>query len=126
MPLDKEKLLKEIPAGTTIEAPFFQQYIQPFGFLDKSPECHALWWYYVNARKTLSKYYDKMEVVLEGEKDPEFNLEQLFTSIAFQYCVIPEHMAKCWDLVDAQAAALRMPLMPFGSKYRHQTIITVN
>lgn len=126
MSFDPKKLQKELPPGTQLEVIMFPQYVRPNGFLDSSAECHALFWYYVNARRTYDEYYEKMEVVLEGEKDPTTNFAQLFQSIAFLYNVNPGSMAKCWDMVDMQATSLGMPLLPDENGYRHREIIVVN
>lgn len=126
MPIDKEKLRAALPSGTQFNCIIFEEYKIPFGFLDSAPETHALFWYFLNARKVYDGYFQKMEVVLEGDVDPATNFRQLFESIAFQYGVEPENMAKCWDLVDAQARALNMPVMPFENRYRFQSIIVLN
>lgn len=110
--------------GIKFDALIFSAYIQPNGWLDWQPESHALWYYYTRARAA----YERIvldPIVLVGEKDPQANFKQLFTSVARIYGVEPEAMAKCWDLVDAQCDVLNLPRMPDGEKYRFNRRIEI-
>ena len=105
----------------TYNCPIFSDYVIPRGYLDTHRESHALFYYYLCARST----YERVvldPVVLEGDKDPEANFAQLFTSIAELYGVQPEAMAKCWDLVDSQCRLLNIPKMPDEDKYRFNRV----
>jgi len=99
----------------------FEELIVPNGFLDDYLESHALWYYYLCARKT---YEDKIEnpIVLEGEDDPTVDFKRLFKTIAFLYDVNPEHMVNCWPQIDMQCQALNLPQLPKESRYRFSEI----
>ena len=95
----------------------FPDYVRPLGMLVEHKACHALFYYYLISRKS---YEDIIldPIVLEGEKDPEFNFHQLFKSIATAYGVEPEQMIKFWANVDAQCAMLQLPKLPEGDCFR--------
>jgi hypothetical protein len=99
------------------DVPLYTAYIAPYGFLDSNRESHALWNYYTMARAAYERNIKDM-IVLEGDKDPTVNFEQLFTSVARMYGVEPVAMGKCWDLVDAQCDAIELPRMPNEDRYR--------
>jgi hypothetical protein len=104
------------------EVPLFPELIQPNGFLDRSREAHALWFYYTRARLAFETHLEPIVIQRVGDlptADPEVNYRQLFTSVAQMYGVKPEAMAKCWDMVDMQCAALKLPPLPDKDKYRH-------
>lgn len=104
--------------------PFFLGYQQPHGHLDSTREAHGLWNYYLCARNAYETH-NLDAIVLEGEKDPEVNFKQLFTSIAQMYGVEPNSMAKCWGMVDMQCVVLGLPKLPDEERYRfdRQSII---
>lgn len=95
----------------------FHELVIPNGFLDEYLETHALWYYYLCARKTWEDKVDSL-IVLEGDDDPTVNFKQLFTTIAFLYDVNPENMANCWPQVDMQCEALNLPQLPKEERYR--------
>lgn len=100
---------------------FFTQYNMPIGFLVKDSACHALFRYYLMARQTYETHVLD-PIVYEGEKDPEYNFKQLFSSVAKMYGVEPEHMTKYWINVDMQCDLLGLPLMPDEEKYRFDRV----
>lgn len=103
------------------DTPRFFDYAPPNGFLPYDAPNNALFYYYLLARKA----YEEIildPLVLEGERDPEANFRQLFTSVAIAYGVKPEEMAKCWHNVDMQCHALDMPLLPDEERYRFNRI----
>lgn len=101
----------------TFNCPTFNAYNMPAGFLKPELACHALWYYYITGRNAWENAI-KDPIVLEGEKDPEINLQQLFMSIATMYGVRPEHMVHYWINVDMQCDLLKLPRMPVGDQYR--------
>jgi len=123
MPIDKQKMKRDLPKGVEFECIIFEEYMKPYGYLDANKETHALFWYYLNARKAYDKHIDRMEVILEGDKDPVVNFRQLFESIAFQYGANVETMALGWPMVDAQCELLGFPKMPLGYQFRFQNIL---
>lgn len=104
--------------------PFYTAYIEPFGFLNRENETHALWNYYTKARNAFETC-DVSPVVLEGEKDPETNFRQLFESVATMYGVEPNAMAKCWSRIDMQCLALGLPKLPDEERFRFNTIDSI-
>lgn len=106
------------------DALIFSAYIQPNGWLDWEPESHALWYYYTRARAT----YERIildPIVLVGDKDPEANFRQLFTSVATIYGVKPEAMAKCWPMIDMQCDTIGCPRLPDEERYRFNREIVI-
>ena len=94
------------------------EYITPNGFLDYENESHALFFYYINAQRIYETYIKNEPIVLEGDADPEYNLQELFISIAKLYNVHPENMANAWHQVDMQCRLLNLPLLPTETRYR--------
>jgi len=97
--------------------PVFNGYLVPDGFLMNDLACHALWYYYLIARGTYETHILD-PIVYEGDKDPEFNFRQMFTSVATSYGVQPEVMIKFWNNIDLQCWALQLPTLPDEDKYR--------
>lgn len=97
--------------------PAFNEYNVPNGWLQNDPACHALWYYYLIARRVYEECILD-PVVYEGDKDPEYNFQQMFTSTAFAYGVAPERMIKFWSNVDMQCSTMQLPKMPEGDQYR--------
>jgi len=104
--------------------PRFDTYIIPAGWLSIDTPCHALFYYYLAARRTYENDV-KDPIVYEGEPDPEVNFRQLFTSIAVAYGVQPEHMLKYWINVDMQCDLLHIPRLPAEDKYRFDTVAEI-
>lgn len=104
-----------------LNPPFFLGYQQPYGFLDSSREAHGLWNYYLCARNAYETHNFDV-IVLEGEKDPEVNFQQLFTSMAQIYGVQPEAMAKCWKMIDLQCVSINLPKLPDEERYRFNRV----
>ena len=101
----------------TFNSTRFDAYLAPDGFLGDEPGCHALFYYYLLARKTL----EETEIdpfVYEDEKWPESNFKQLFQSIAIMYGLEPEQMLPFWVNVDMQCDLLRLPKMPDVDRLR--------
>lgn len=104
-------------AGLKVTPPIFERYMQPFGGLNAERETHALFYYYLLARKN---WEDEIGgIVYEGSPDPIFAYLQLFKSIANLYGVEPEAMEKCWSEVDYTCAMHDLPKLPETSKLRH-------
>ena len=118
MSVDFKKLQSELPQGTIIEVPIFEQYIIPHGLLTPNPIEHALFFYYLNARRTYEEYVIDTPVLYEEDSDPAFDFEQLFTSIAALYGVKPEEMIQAWNVIDRQCDVLNLPKMPYDYQYR--------
>jgi len=97
--------------------PVFNGYLVPDGFLLKDLACHALWYYYLIARGTYETHVLN-PIVYEGDKDDEFNFQQMFSSVATSYGVQPEVMIKFWNNIDLQCWALELPELPKEDKYR--------
>ncbi|HFD32068.1 MAG TPA: hypothetical protein ENJ28_05070 [Gammaproteobacteria bacterium] len=123
--MDFKKLLKEIPQGTHIEAPIFDMYIMPYGFLTPDPIEHALFFYYVNARKVYEDFVLDTPIIMEDEADIEYDFRSMFISTAALYDVSPEAMTKAWSVIDRQALALNLPLLPNEYQYRFTESPTV-
>ena len=104
-------------ATIAFNMPVFHDYVIPEGFLVDDLASHALWYYYLIARGTYETHIMD-PIVYEGDKDPEFNFKQVFTSVATAYGVEPEIMVKFWDRVDMQCKQLQLPTLPDEDKYR--------
>lgn len=98
--------------------PTFQDYETPKGWLQHDPACHALFYYYLIARRNYEEDI-KDPIVLEGDKDPELNFKQLFTSIALAYGVAPDKMLKFWSNVNLQCDLLKLPQLPESYCFKH-------
>ena len=85
------------------------------GKLPDRPACHALWYYFVTARRNWEKQGNP--IVLEGDADPEYNYKQLYTSVAFWFGVSPEEMNKYWSAVDDQCLVLGLPILPHSLRF---------
>lgn len=118
MAVDFKKIIEALPEGHSIEVPIFENYIMPHGLLTPDPVEHALFYYYVNARRTYEEHVMDKPVQYDDESDPEFNFRELFTSIAGLYDVNPEHMVNAWDTIDRQCDLLQLPKMPDEYQYR--------
>ena len=109
------------PGKLIFRVPAFDAYNIPEGYLARDAACHGLWYYYLIARKNYEK--EVLDpIVYEGERDPEPNFKQLFSSIALAYGVQPEQMAHYWKHVDMQCWALHLPKLPDEEKYRFNTV----
>jgi hypothetical protein len=103
----------------------FPDYVIPLGMLPEHAGAHALFYYYLLARKQYEEIIID-PIVLEGDKDPEFHLKQLFTSIALAYGIEPEEMVKFWPHVDAQCAITQLPKMPEGDQFRFNGVSEIS
>ena len=79
----------------------FMAIVKPNGFLINHMACHALWFYYTLAQRTLEDVVDE-PIYYEGEQPPAHNLRQLFVSASHIYGVDPHEMIKFWPNVDLQ------------------------
>lgn len=113
-----KKIFIEQNKNAPVSVALFTEYLIPNGHLTTQPECHALFYYYLNARRTYEEKVKDSPIVYEDDPDPTYNFRQLFTSIATLYNVEPEQMANCWEDVDKQCLLLGLPLMPDEEKYR--------
>jgi len=100
--------------GLNAPYPVFTQYIAPNGGLDSQKETHALFYYYLLARKAYEE--EKDAIVYEGDKDPEFNHMQILKSVARWYTVDVHHMVNAWKAVDLNCLMHDLPKLP--NKYR--------
>ena len=116
---------KDEKTGVVVQwqVPLFLHHQEPYGRLLPEPECHALWYYYLLARKNYEEEQDP--IVLEGEDDPVYNYHQLFKSIATSYGVEPEKMVKFWKYVDAEAFANALPLLPKNEGLRFDSVVEI-
>lgn len=113
-----EERKQKVDTVTLLLTPqMYPQYNAPAGWLTNSPECHALWHYYLLARHAFeTAVQDPM--VYEGELDSGVDFRQLFLSVATLYGVEPERMVRHWMNVDMQAWRLQLPKLPNEDKYR--------
>ncbi len=98
------------------EPRLFMDYVKPKGWLEQDTTCHALFFYYLMARRAYEENI-KDPVFLEGHIDLEVNFKQLFTSIARLYGTTPEEMVRFWSNVDMQCYALKLPKLADGYKF---------
>lgn len=105
----------------TFNTPRFNIYEAPKGYLTEHPACHALFYYYLIARRAFEEN-EEDPIVLEGDADPVNDYQQIFTSVATSYGVSPENMVKYWDNIDNQCRLLGLPLMGQSEKLRMNSI----
>lgn len=91
----------------TIDLELYPGYQVPNGALCPQRACHGLFFYYLRA--SLTRERELEGYVLEGEEDPKFNYDQLFTTVCRLYGVTPEEMNNHWRCVDGQAWMLGLP-----------------
>jgi hypothetical protein len=120
-----KNLQSVIPNTQQIELTFFYQYLPPHGFLPKERGAHALFFYYLLARRTYEERILENDVY-EGELDSGTNFRQLFESIASMYNVEVYHMANFWEPVDNQCDFLQLPKLPDEERYRFRNRIVLN
>ena len=113
-----DAMMKELPEGTFIEAPIFEMYVMPHGLLTSNPIEHALFFYYVNARRTYEEHVLDTPISMEGDSDPAYDFRSLLISIAGLYGVKPDEMVNAWDVIDRQCDLLELPKMPNEYQYR--------
>lgn len=118
-------LIYNLPKNTQLELIFFEEYVKPNGFLSWQVEEHALFYYYIHASQVYKKFFIDTPIVYEDEKDPEYNFEQLFKSVAALYNVQPEHMANAWEIIDKQCDLLNLIKLPKDNKFRFSSIIMI-
>jgi len=105
--------MEKFPENFQPNPPYFSAYVMPHGWLTPQIECHALFYYYLLARKNYENHLLNWEIVLEDQPDPEVcNFKQLFISIARLYQVEPERMKNYWKNVDLQCHFLNLPRVP--------------
>ena len=91
---------------------FFPSYVRPHGYLCEDAACHALWLYYVTARRTWEEERNMLTLRLEDEPEPvPATYRNILAGIAPVYGVQPEEMTKHWAHVDRQCDYLEMPRM---------------
>lgn len=112
-----ENRVKDGDKTFVFSIPVFAAYTEPLGALSADKACHALWYYYLSARHVWETHIAD-PIVLEGDKDPEYNFKQMFTSIATWYGVTPETMKNFWDRIDKQCDRLGLPKLPDEDRYR--------
>lgn len=110
--------LDNLPKGTQIHVIIFEDYMLPNGFLTTAPEEHALFFYYINARRTYEELILNKPIIYDGQSDQEYNFEQLFQSIALLYNCKPENLVKAWPVIDKQCDLIGLPKMPDEYQYR--------
>ena len=121
-----KKLVDLLPPGQQIELTIFGDYIKPLGVFTHELETHALFYYYLIARRAYEENIKDEPIVYEGHKDPEVNFQQIFISVASMYGIEPSAMSRRWELIDQQCLLAGLPLMPNEDKYRHNAIIRLN
>lgn len=98
-----------------LNVPVFAQYIAPKGELVPAPACHALFYYYTCAIQT---YKEQIETIKLEQDRSAYNYFELYKSVALLYDVSPDAMQRYWPLVDRQARALGLTLLPKEARYR--------
>ena len=122
-----QHLVDHLPDGQQINLTMFADYIKPLGVFTHDIHCHALFYYYLHARRTYEEnVLNGPANVYEGDLDSGFNFEQLFSSVASLYGVDQDAMAGWWPLIDEQCLLSGLPLMPEGWKYRFHSVILLN
>lgn len=122
-----KKLRKALPENMRVDCTFFLNYISPKGFLDNNAETHALFFYYLHARRTYESFIRDEPLVLEGDPDHSVDFYALFKSIAALYDVEPEHMINAWPQIDKQCELIGCPKLPYERQYRFtSSIILLN
>ena len=98
---------------------FWRAYERPNGYLDPSPECHALFYY---ADKAASNWKDEREhirMIVDGKGDQTvFNYFQLWKTTAELYGADPDRMKNYWSAINMQRRALGLTVLPDEPKYR--------
>ena len=116
------------PRDFDLAVPFFMGYTtKAGGCLPDLPEAHALWYYYVLARRQ----YEEIEIGYEvqydlGQVSSGVNYKQLADTIAWMYGVKLYEMIRMWQYVDAQAKLLSLPLLPDTERYRFNKPYEIN
>lgn len=105
----------------SFESKRFDAYLAPEGYLVDEPGCHALFYYYLLARKTLEET-ELDPIVYADEAYPTSNFKQLFSSIALMYGLQPEQMLPFWVNVDMQCHLLDLPKLPDVDRLRFNKI----
>ena len=103
----------------TLEPPLFLKYMFPNGGLNQHRATHALFYYFLLARKAWEE--EKGGIVYEDDPEPIFDYLQLFKTIARLYGVEPEEMEKCWYEVDYTCFINDLPKLPKNTRLRHYT-----
>lgn len=102
----------------------FPNKTQPLGLLHPHMACQAMYYYWGLAQENYTQQV-KLNIVLEGEKDPEYNYKQLFLTISKIYGVQPEEMVNFWQTVRTQLLMDGEPALPELEQYLFNTPITV-
>lgn len=121
-----KNLIDILPPGQQIELTIFADYIKPNGVFTHEIETHALFYYYLIARRTYEENVLVERIVLEGDKDLQVNFQQMFESVASMYGIDPSAMSRRWEIIDQQCLLKELPLLPNEDKYRHNAIIRLN
>ncbi len=116
--VDKTKI------NITFTPTYFNSYLPPNGYLNEDNACHALFYYYLIAYKTLIET-EIDPIIYEDELWPETNFKQQFTSTAIAYGVAPERMVYFWRNVDMQCDVLGMPRMPATNRLRFDKVAEI-
>lgn len=104
---------------------YFSGYEMPNGWLNKSAQCHACFYYSLVGKST----YDELirdPLVLVGEKDPTVDLWILFKNIAKLYDVIPEEMGRQWSAVRMQWQTLEINILPEKYQFANTPYVIKN
>lgn len=105
------------------------------GHLPDLPEAHALFYYYLMARRQFEEIEQGFEIQYDlGQESSGVDYYQIATSIAWVYGVKLYEMIRYWRAVDEQCLLLGLPLLPHGEKYRlngpnegkHRRILTTS
>lgn len=114
---DEEDLRNAISSSPT-NVILFPNYMLPHGGLTQDRESHALFFYFLHARKMYEECNLETRLVYEGDKDPAADFYALFKSVAIRYNVNPEKMAKFWPHVDYTCQLHSMPKLPDERRFR--------
>lgn len=96
-------IMRKWQAGVyTMMAPYYDELLpENGGFLPRDVPAHALWHYYMIARRSYE--LEKDGFAYEGDVSPDFNGEQTFRSIALVHGCNPNDMIKFWPVIETQA-----------------------
>lgn len=85
------------------ECPFYQEFLEPDGALNRDYEAHALWDYYCMALTAQKRA--KANLVYEDELSLRWDIgiaRNLFQTTANKHGVRPDRMVKYWPMIERQ------------------------
>lgn len=93
------------------------------GWLCKTMECHACFYYAMTARRNYEQYVLGFEVQLEEiDYTSKTDFKHCFDTIILLYGAQPEKVISHWSCVDRQMKELGISLLPDEEKYRFNNV----